>query len=269
MKSLLYCSLLALIIVSCSPNNVKEDNSLGNFFKDAKSEGCFALFDNATGNFTVYNLERYRDSTYSPGSSFNLVTALVGLQTGIIPNDSMVVKSDSAHQEVPEWNGDLSMYRAFRVSSVPYFQEIARRIGNDTMQFWVDSLAYGNKLIKGSVDSFYLNNTIKLTPDEQLGLVKRLYFNQLPFYRLNQEIVKRAMLMEDRPEYKLSYVVGDGRKADGTPLSWVTGYIEENNHPYLFVLNMESKDPTANLRTARIPIVKGILDKLGFMKGVK
>ncbi|MEI2739029.1 MAG: hypothetical protein V9F01_09610 [Chitinophagaceae bacterium] len=26
------------------------------------------------------------------------------------------------------------MYEAFRVSSVPYYQEVARRIGKDTMQ---------------------------------------------------------------------------------------------------------------------------------------
>ena len=46
----------------------------------------------------------------------------------------------------------------------------------------------------GPIDSFWLNNHLKITPDEQLGLVKRLYFNQLPFYNRTQEIVRKVML---------------------------------------------------------------------------
>ncbi|HEX2607911.1 MAG TPA: class D beta-lactamase, partial [Flavisolibacter sp.] len=63
MKGIFIC-FFALALASCSPNNVEVDNSLGGFFKDNKAEGCFALLNNNTGNFTVYNLERYRDSAF-------------------------------------------------------------------------------------------------------------------------------------------------------------------------------------------------------------
>jgi beta-lactamase class D len=255
------------LLISCSPNNVTTDNSLKKYFDEQKADGCFALFNNANGQFTIYNLPRYRDSTFLPASTFKIVNSLIGLQTGKITNDSMIIKWDGVKRDKPEWNEDLSMYRAFRVSAVPYYQEVARRIGRDTMQRWLDSLAYGTKTIKGPIDSFWLNNSLKISPDEQLGLVKRLYFNQLPFFTPYQEAVKKAMLFEEKPTHSLNYKTGLGRKEDGTPVAWVVGWIEENRHPYFFVLNMESKDSTANLREGRMTALRGILSQLEFFKG--
>jgi beta-lactamase class D len=260
---------LLLCFAGCTPDNVKEDPSLQKFFADEKVEGCFALLNNGTGEFTVWNLERYRDSAYLPASTFKIVNSLIGLQTGIITNDQMTIPWDGVTRRIPEWNKDLTMYEAFRFSSVPYYQEVARRIGKDTMQFWLDSLAYGTKAIRTRIDTFWLDNSLKITPDEELGLVKRLYFNQLPFYKINQEIVKKAMLFEDKPEYKLSYKTGWGQKENGSQLGWVVGYIEENRHPYFFVLNLESADAQIDMPAVRMRILKGILDKLGFMKGMK
>lgn len=262
-------ALVTITLASCSPNNVDIDNSLEKFFKEHKVEGSFALFNNATGRFTIYNLERYRDSAYLPASTFKIVNSLIGLQTGRIVNENMVIKWDGVDRGNPAWNKDLTMYEAFRVSAVPYYQEVARRIGKDTMQFWLDSLQYGTTKIKGPIDSFWLNNSLKIKPDEQLGLVKRLYFNQLPFHQINQETVKKAMLFEDKPEYKLSYKTGWGFKENGSNLGWVTGWIEENNHPYFFVLNFESPAQNFDMVTIRMKLLKEILGELGFMKGRK
>ena len=267
MKSWLMLFLVSILFLGCSLNNVKTDNSLGNYFKDNKVEGCFALFNNSTGEFTVYNMPRYRDSAFLPASTFKIVNSLIGLQTGAISSDSMVIKWDGKDRGNPAWNKDLTMYEAFRVSAVPYYQEIARRIGRDTMQFWLDTLSYGTEEIRGPIDSFWLNNTLKIRPDEEMGLVKQLYFDQLPFYRYNMEIVKRAMLFEDKPAYKLSYKTGLGKKEDGHSLAWVVGWIEENRHPYFFVLNIESANPDADLSSIRMKMLKDMLLKLGYMQG--
>lgn len=255
------------VLAACSPNNVTTDNSLKKYFDEQKSDGCFALFNNGNGQFTIYNLARYRDSAFLPASTFKIINSLVGLQTGIIVNDSMVIKWDGVQRSNPDWNRDLNMYQAFRISAVPYYQEVARRIGKDTMQHWLDSLAYGTKKIKSGIDSFWLDNSLKITPDEQLGVVKRLYFNQLPFFNNYQQMVKNAMLFEDKPTHSLSYKTGLGFKEDGTPVAWVIGWIEENRHPYFFVLNMETKDKSVNLKDARMTVLRNILTQLNFFKG--
>ena len=268
MRFLFATVLAATFFAGCSTNNVTTDNSLGKFFSDNGTEGCFAVLNNANGEFTLYNLPRFRDSAFSPASTFKIVNSLIGLQTGKITNDSMVINWNGVPSGRSECDADMSMYTAFRRSCPAWYQELARRIGRDTMQHWLDSLAYGNKKIS-KVDTFWLDNSLKIRPDEQLGLVKRLYFDQLPFFKTNQEIVKRAMLFESTPAYRLAYKTGWGKKENGRDLAWIVGWVEENNHPYFFALNFETLQPGVDVPTVRMNILKGILKKLGFLEGKK
>lgn len=258
---------IIILFSTCSPKNFKEDNSLKKHFDENKSHGCFALYDNATNEFTIYNMKRYRDSSFLPASTFKILNSLIGLQEGKIVNDSMVIKWDGVESNIKSWNKDLTMYEAFRVSSVPYYQEVARRIGKERMQFWLDSISYGSKKITTDIDSFWLDNSLKITPDEELGLVRKLYFNQLPFFKSNQETVKRAMLFENNASYKLSYKTGWGKTEKGNHLAWIVGWVEENNHPYFFVLNFEATDPDTDIPSIRMNMLKSILKQLGFLEG--
>jgi beta-lactamase class D len=267
MRLITYCLLIIVFLQACSSNNVNEDKSLKKYFDENKVEGCFALMNNATGKFTVHNLARYRDSSYLPASTFKIVNSLIGLQTGKISSDSMVIKWDGIKRRVDDWNQDLTMYKAFRVSAVNYYQEVARRIGKDTMQQWLDSLSYGTKKITTAIDSFWLDNSLKIKPDEELGLVKRLYFDQLPFFKSYQEMVKRAMLFENNTNYRLGYKTGWGFTEKDHAIGWIVGWIEENNHPYFFVLNIESPDKNFDMWMVRMKMLKDILKQLGFFEG--
>jgi beta-lactamase class D len=268
-KVFILAFLVWVALSGCSLNNVTEDSDLKTFFDSARVRGCFGLFDNGKGQFTIYNLKRFRDSSYLPASTFKIVNSLIGIQTGVISNEKMVIKWDSVKRWNPDWNKDLSMEEAFRVSAVNYYQEVARRIGHNQMKKWIDTLSYGNKDISGPVDSFWINNHLKITPDEELGLVKKLYFGQLPFFNRTQEIVRKVMLRESNSNYRLSYKTGWGESSEGHEIGWVVGWIEENNHPFFFVLNIESLDRHIDMMSVRMNILRGILGKLGFFEGKK
>jgi beta-lactamase class D len=264
-----------ILLFSCNRNNVKVNNSLKKFFDDNNVTGCFALLNNANGQITVYNLARYRDSSFLPASTFKIVNALIGLQTGIISDDSMVIKWDGIERSIKDWNRDLTMYEAFRVSSVPYYQEVARRIGKDSMERWLDRIGYGGGIndtlyrIGTAIDTFWLDNTLKITPAEQQGLVKKLYFRQLPFFKTYQDIVKRAMLRERTPDYTLAYKTGWGKTETGNQLGWITGWLEEEGHPYFIVLNIESFRPDFDMVTVRRKMLIDILKSLGYLRAMK
>ena len=270
---IIFLFVVIAVLNSCSPNNVDEDKSLEKYFTENRVIGCFGMYNNSTNQFTFYNKKRFTDSSYLPASTFKIVNSLIGLQTGIISSDSMIIKWDGIKRNVEAWNKDLSMYEAFRVSSVPYYQEVARRIGKEQMEFWMDTVNYGAGAkdtifrINTAIDTFWLDNTLKITPDEELGLVKMLYFNQLPFFKAYQEKVKQAMLFENTTVYRLAYKTGWGKTENGNHLAWILGWVEENNHPYFFVLNFESPDANADIPTIRMNILKGILNQLGFFKG--
>lgn len=245
MRVFIFLLFIAFYSTGCLLNNVKEDKSLTQYFTDNNVEGSFALLDNGTGQFTLHNLERFRDSTYLPAQTYNIVHALIGLQTGKIPSDS----------------------------TLKNLNFIPSSITKDTLQFWLDSLGYGarndKELVKiaTSIDSFWQDNSLKVSPDAQLGLVKRLYFDQLPFFKAYQQVVKRAMSVEENTKYRLGYQTGLGLAKNGHQIGWVVGWIEENNHPYFFVLNVETKDPSVDVATLQVRMLKDILKAQDFFEG--
>lgn len=263
------------LFTACNTTNITEEPGLQAYFDSSQVQGSFAMFDNGQGQFTVYNLARYRDSAYTPASTFKIVNSLIGLASGRVFSDTVVLPWDGIVRRGPSgdtmhaWNKDMNMQEAFAVSNVGFYQELARRIGRDTMQKMLDSLAYGNKKIGARIDSFWLDNSLKITADEQLGLMKKLYFRQLPLQNREQEIVKELMVRERTDKYTLAYKTGWGRTEKGNQLGWVVGWIEENMHPYFFVLNVETPNADIDMVNVRMRILKGILNQYGFFKGLK
>jgi beta-lactamase class D len=260
---------LAIATVSCSSNNVSVDNSLKKYFDENKVSGTFGIYNNGSGEFTIYNLSRFKDSAYLPASTFKIVNSLIGLETGKIRDEKMVIKWDGITRSVTAWNKDLSMDSAFKLSSVPYYQEVARRIGRDTMQFYLDSIGYAARYAKpkiNSIDSFWLDNSVKITADEQLGLVKKLYFDQLPFQKRTMRIVKDVMVMEKNSNYILAFKTGWGYRENGNAVGWIIGWVEENRHPHFFAMNFDGQHDI-NVTEIRMKMLKGILQQLGYFEG--
>jgi beta-lactamase class D len=195
----------------------------------------------------------------------------------------VVVKDDSSSisqaldsiQSVMNVKGPHTLGECFRDTSASGrlgFVELGTlRMERDTLKKWIDSLQYGNKNIgsKDTMSIFWEDNQLKINCDEQLGLLKKLYFNQLPFMDRTQEIVRRMMPAESNSVYRLSYKTAQGGKEDGHGIGWVTGWVEENKHPYFFVVNLESADTTKDLRQTGLVIAKKILQQLGFFEGKK
>ena len=266
-KSIFILFSLTILFFSCSVNKAKIDEQLSKYFDAYEVEGCFTLLNNADGKITVYNmgLDTMR---YLPASTFKIVTALAGLESGIITDEKMVIRWDGIRRN-PDWDKNMSMAEAFKVNNVPYFQEVVRRMGKDTLHRWIDSLSYGNKNIEGPLDSFWLNNHLKISPDEQLGLMKKLYFNQLPFRKTVQETVRNLMLQEDNTAYKLSYKTADAIDEQGMPIGWACGWIEENKHVYFFVNLVKAKSKQADIKAVPMNVTRDILKEYGFFQGKK
>jgi beta-lactamase class D len=267
MKIVSACIAATLFLTtSCTLKKAKIDNDLKQYFDEKNVDGCFTMMDNSNGSITVYNMAM--DTTrVTPASTFKITNSLIGLETGRITDENMVIKWDGIKRWKEDWNKDLTMKEAFKVSCVPYYQEVARRIGRDTMKLWIDSIAYGNKNIDGRIDTFWLNNTLKISPDEQVGFLKRLYFDQLPFRKSTQQQVRDVMLQEDNTTYKLSYKTGFGYDEKNNALGWLVGWIEENRHVYFFATLLKSTNKDYDMKTTRLDITKNILKHYGFFEG--
>lgn len=244
MKNPLMVSLFCfgLSFAACTPNNVVQEKALEKTFDSAGLVGSFALYDNGTGQFNVYNLARYRDSSLPAGNSFRLILALVGLETGALLNEKNILP----------WEGD-------------HFLSIEKQLGHDTLRFWTDSLRYGKTLAKTAADTGLFQAYKTLRPDEQLGLVKKLFFGLLPFQKRTQELVKKSLLREDNANYRLAYLQG-GSQWGVDQHQWVMGWIEENRHPYFFVLEVQGK-PAGDVNQKALDLLKKCLAQQGLLAG--
>ena len=264
----LFIIFLPIIFAGCSVNQAEMDNNLKKYFDARNVEGSFTMLNNSDGKITVYNMAM-DTARFLPASTFKIVNSLIGLETGVITDENMTIPWDGVKRSQSDWNKTMDMKEAFKVSNVPYYQEVARRIGKDTMQHWLDTLSYGNKQIGEHVDSFWLNNNLKVSPDEQLGLLKKLYFDQLPFRKSVQQTLRNVMLQEDNTAYKLSYKTGWGFDEQDHAIGWLAGWIEENSHVYFFVTLLKSNNKDFDMKPARIGITKDILKEYGFFEGKK
>lgn len=224
-------------LYSCSTNNVHNRKDWAHYFTDNGVTGSFMLHNTALNTYEVYNLEGTQNR-YSPAATFDLMLVMTGLETGVIADTNTVLR-DSLEQPIPGINPDETMGQAFHRADRAYFQEIGRRVGKPKMQFWLDSVKYGNMAIGLHVDDFWMDNTLKISADEQLGLLQKLYYAKLPFQSRTQRLAKSLLLVDKTMNYSISYVTGNTIYAD-KQVGWIMGWLEEKSRPHFFVLNLEA-----------------------------
>ncbi len=214
-----------------------------------------------------------------PASTFKIFNSLVALETGVAPDERLLIRWDSVVRSRPEWNQDLTLRDAFRASSPSHFQEVARRIGPADMKKALDTVQYGNRTIS-RIDSFWLDGSLRISADEQVGLMKKLYFHELPFSERSQRIVRSMMLWEDSTGHRLYYKTGWYQPPAGPQVLWVVGASERiekvkeqkgamnesdiRMYPYFFaqVIKIPAGDTSKDWGKLRIDALKAVLRKM-------
>ena len=224
---ILFLVVVTITTTSCVRNNVVNRSEYQKIFDKYGVQGTFGTLDNAYNEFSIYNLSTFRDSACSPVSSFNLVLNLTAIELAKV-TDNQVVAWNGVQYANETWNRTQTFSEAQKNNTQWYYQYLAKAIGKDTLQQYLDTLKYGSKKIIGTVDSCWLNNTLTIRADEQLGLVKKLYFNQLSNLYSNRTMakVKNAMLVKKTDKYSLSYQSGIGAGKAGKTILWAIGWVE-------------------------------------------
>ncbi|MGA9295461.1 MAG: class D beta-lactamase [Ignavibacteriaceae bacterium] len=256
---------ILLFITSVLPQEKIENRSdLKKYFDDYGVKGSFLLYNLEENSYTCYNIERCRQR-FLPASTFKIFNSLAGIDTGIIPDSNFIFYWDSTKYQINNWNQDLILRRAFQYSCVPCYQALARKIGMERMKFYIEKEHYGNEVLSGPIDYFWLNATLKISQFEQIEFLKKLYNEELGFSHKAMQLVKYIMLVENKPDYKLRVKTGWGIEKENLNIGWYVGYLEKDNNVYFFAANIESDNPGEDFGNARIEITKSILRNLGVL----
>ena len=227
------------------------------------ADGAFVIFDAGARHYVRYNPERSAER-FLPASTFKIFNSLVSLESGVVKDEHEVLRWDGVVRSIKEWNRDLDMADAFRLSAVWFYQEMARRVGESRMRSWVEREHYGNMDIGGGIDHFWLDGRLRISADEQIGLLRRLHERKLDFSERSMGIVERIMVIDSAAGYTLRGKTGWASGSFGE-LGWLVGWVERGGRVYYFAMNIASADPKFPMIAARRQVLYGILRELGVL----
>lgn len=275
MKTFLLSSVLLLFILSCKNEVPSKDEAKNksvtavlpaiNFqqlFDSAGVKGAFLLYNLKNDTTLVFNDQRTKVG-YLPASTFKIINSLIALETGVINDEAEIIKWDGKKRFVEVWNQDHNLRSGIKYSVVWFYQELARRIGEENMQHYIDTVGYGNQDIGGGIDLFWLEGNIRITMQQQIDFLKRLHQNELPFSQRSMGIVKDIMILEKTEDYVLRGKTGWAASVEPN-IGWFVGYLERKDNVYFFAANIDiNKDKDAE---ARKKLTAQILEQLNLLK---
>lgn len=211
------------------------DESLADLFEPYDT-GCFVLYDLKNDYYQKYN-PRLCNTRFSPCSTFKIISGMIGLQANVVSSPDSEFKWDGTKHQITAWNRDHTLRSAVRYSVVWFFQEIARKVGIETMNKELIRLKYGNMDVSGGEDQFWLGSTLKISADEQVELLKKFVSSQLPFSKAHLAMMKSMLCHSYEGMENLFAKTGTGVFGE-KKLGWYVGFLEKDGNTYVFALNL-------------------------------
>ena len=222
-------------------SEIRED--LARHFADEGTAGTFVGYK--TDDYLIIASDKDRSGqAVLPASTFKIPNSVIALETGVVGDpDKDVFKWDGVVRSIEGWNRDHTMRSAIAASAVPVYQEIARRIGAERMQKYLDLFEYGNRDIGGGIDQFWLTGNLRIDPVQQIDFVDRLRRGVLPVSKRSQELTRDILPVTKVGDATIRAKSGLLGAEQGKPsLGWMVGWVEKGSQQTVFAMNMDCKE---------------------------
>ncbi len=227
-----------------APQRSEIRDSLAKRFTDEGTAGTFVGYK-AEDYLVIASDNDRSGQAFLPASTFKIPNSLIALETAVVGDpDKDVFKWDGVKRSIEAWNQDHTLRSAIAASAVPVYQEIARRIGLERMQKYVDLFEYGNRNIGGGIDQFWLTGDLRIDPIQQIDFVDRLRRGVLPISKRSQDLTRDILPVTKAGDATIRAKTGLLGAELGKPsLGWVVGWAEKGSEHTLFALNMDVREP--------------------------
>jgi len=231
-------------------------------------EATFILKNSNTKAITVHNPQRAKQR-FPPCSTFKIPNTVIALESNIANGPDFLIPYDPALKlegRGPNgaWGKDNTLRSAYQNSVLWFYQAIARRAGLDTMTRFVRQFQYGDADTSGGVDKFWIDGSLKISPEEQIAFLERLNTNKLGVKPATTAAAKDIMLAESGTGWKLYAKTGACREPNQPVALWYVGFVERGNTAHYFALEMAAQEYEP-LMHQRIPKTKAILTELNLI----
>jgi len=255
-------AFLALVHLAQAQENAVERPDWGKHFAAFDAAGTIVIADERAnaGITSVYDDKRAR-KRYSPASTFKIPHTLFALDAGVVRDEFQTFRWDGIARSFAAHNQDQDLRSAMRTSAVWVYQGFAKEIGEDRARGYLAKLNYGNADPAVEQGDYWIDGKLAISAYEQIGFLKNLYRNALPFRTDHQRLVKDIMIVEAGRDWILRAKTGwEGR------MGWWVGWVERPAGPVFFALNIDTPDRMADLHK-REAIGRAVLRSLEALPG--
>lgn len=247
--SLILCTLF---LFSCSKENITEVD-LSPYFKGINGTAVF--YQPASGQYKIHNLSQ-SSRRASPCSTFKIISSYLALSENLITEENSSIKWNKTRYHMSDWNKDMTIKEAFKVSCVWYFRRLIDRLPQAKVQTTLNKLEYGNKDIsdwKGDLNTnanrpelkgFWIESSLQISPMEQVRALEKIFSSPSSV----TTTLKDLMQTTETP-VKIYGKTGLGIKNNMVHTAWFVGFYEQDNHPVYFAIRLyDAQNPLPDYR---------------------
>jgi beta-lactamase class D len=251
--------------------------ALGEAIAAAGYLGTFVVLDPATHTLIVAEPPpapghaSMAETRFVPASTFKIPSSIIALETGVAEGPEFALAWDGVAREVEAWNRDHVLRSAYASSVVWFYQALARRIGPERMQSWVDRFDYGNRSLAGAaIDEFWLRGPLAISPREQVEFLQRLHAGALPISERTRTIMLDDIMIHERREGGTIVRAKTGWASSETRnIGWFVGSVErpEQGIVMFACLIVAGPEAPAEFAEQRRSLAYAALGRLGILEG--
>lgn len=252
MKSpLIALSLLALAACASSPARPASQTPKIDARHFPGQNAVFLLYDLRKQAMVAALNEPQAAVRHTACSTFKVPLAVMAFDAGLLADESTALPWDGVTRSIESWNRDHTAATWMQNSVVWYSQELARRLGREKFQGYLDAFGYGNRDLSAGLTSAWLTVTrsetdpgrgsLQISPLEQLEFQRRLWTGKLPVAPEALRKARALTFLETSPKgFTLHGKTGSGYPQDVRgDFGWFVGHLEGPSGEWLTVAYFE------------------------------
>ena len=177
---------------------------------------------------------------------------MLGLESGVISPESSVISWNGEACPFEAWEGDQDLNSAIKNSVNWYFQSIDSQLGSDSIKSFLHTIQYGNQQTGSDMDLYWTDSSLKISPLEQVELLKKFNENEFHFSPDNISAVKKALQLSSSDAGNFFGKTGTGRIDNRDVNGWFVGYVETSDNTYYFSVNIKADSNASGSAAAKI-----------------
>lgn len=201
-------------------------------------EGSFVLYDCSSQTWQIYN-KKLAEQRVSPDSVYKVCIALNALENGIITPESSSLSWDGTEYPLDAWNQDQTLLSAMQGSVNWYFSELDRQLGEERISEALSDYQYGNTDLSAGVSSYWMESSLKISPEEQTRFFKDFCEGTLPVSRETLEAVTASLHISSAGSSSLYGKTGTGNRGGENVNGWFSGFVKTSGTTWCFALNLQ------------------------------